>query len=159
MGKTDFRSLSLWSTPLTKQKRLRNISMISIVSVSSSFCKVCHYLFKTKIYVRELYMLWWVFKKTFDISVHFSAPKLMLICRILPCNSLHQPFCMSQSLFITLWLNSHLFRLFLFVRCIVLIKLGSTNLIDFQRFWVHYSINEKVDWKWPCFHKYRSVRT
>ena len=137
MGKTDFRSLSLWSTPLTKQKRLRNISMISIVSVSSSFCKVCHYLFKTKIYVRELYMLWWVFKKTFDISVHFSAPKLMLICRILPCNSLHQPFCMSQSLFITLWLNSHLFRLFLFVRCIVLIKLGSTNLIDFQRFWVH----------------------
>ena len=117
MGKTDFRSLSLWSAPLTKTKRLQNVSMISIVSMSSSFCKVCHYLFKTKIYVRELYMLWWVFKKTFDISVHFSAPKLMLICRILPCNSLHQPFCMSQSLFITLWLNSHLFRLFLYSSC------------------------------------------
>ena len=136
LGKTDFRSLSLWSTPLTKTKRLQNVSMISIVSMSSSFCKVCHYLFKTKIYVRELYMLWWVFKKTFDISVHFSAPKLMLICRILPCNSLHQPFCMSQSLFITLWLNSHLFRLFLFVRCITLIKLSSTNWIDFHRFWI-----------------------
>ena len=137
MGKTDFRSLSLWSTLLTKTKRLQNVSMISIVSMSSSFCKVCHYLFKTKIYVRELYMLWWVFKKTFDISVHFSAPKLMLICRILPCNSLHQPFCMSQSLFITLWLNSHLFRLFLFVGCITLINLGYTNSIDFQRFWIH----------------------
>ena len=136
MGKTDFRSLSLWSTLLTKTKRLQNVSMISIVSMSSSFCKVCHYLFKTKIYVRELYMLWWVFKKTFDISVHFSAPKLMLICRILPCNSLHQPFCMSQSLFITLWLNSHLFRLFLFVGCITLIKLSSTNWIDFHRFWI-----------------------
>ena len=112
VGENWFQKLISLINPFNETKRLQNVCMISIVSMSSSFCKVCHYLFKTKIYVRELYMLWWVFKKTFDISVHFSAPKLMLICRILPCNSLHQPFCMSQSLFITLWPSSYLYRLF-----------------------------------------------